>query len=221
MLMDSGHTLLTILGDILDFSKIDAHAMTLQTQLVDLRSPMEASLQMVRRITDCGRRLCSAPQLPDTSTRHTTCQHTLFGLALSMLQDNSWLGSRPYLQLLTCLQVAADAERKGLQLAYSLHPDLAARSFLGDPLRIRQVRALPTTRNIQHEQPLFPGGATCGAAAVPDIAAPLVSTLPALCSHRPQPATFLVIRLCAGAGESAGQRSQIYGAGRGGDDRHG
>jgi hypothetical protein len=47
MLMDSGHTLLTILGDILDFSKIDAHAMTLQTQLVDLRSPMEASLQMV------------------------------------------------------------------------------------------------------------------------------------------------------------------------------
>ena len=54
MLMDSGHTLLTILGDILDFSKIDAHAMTLQTQLVDLRSPMEASLQMVRRITDRG-----------------------------------------------------------------------------------------------------------------------------------------------------------------------
>ena len=50
MLMDSGHTLLTILGDILDFSKIDAHAMTLQTQLVDLRSPMEASLQMVRSI---------------------------------------------------------------------------------------------------------------------------------------------------------------------------
>lgn len=37
------------------------------------------------------------------------------------------------------MQVAADAERKGLQLAYSLHPSLAACSFLGDPLRIRQV----------------------------------------------------------------------------------
>lgn len=83
MMMDSGHTLLTILGDILDFSKIDAQRMTLQMRTLDLRSPMEASLQMV----------------------------------------------------------AADAERKGLQLAYSLHPELAARSFLGDPLRIRQVLA--------------------------------------------------------------------------------
>ena len=52
MLMDSGHTLLTILGDILDFSKIDAHAMTLQTQLVDLRSPMEAALQMVCTVVE-------------------------------------------------------------------------------------------------------------------------------------------------------------------------
>lgn len=48
MLMDSGHTLLTILGDILDFSKIDAQRMSLQTRPLDLRSPMEASLQMVR-----------------------------------------------------------------------------------------------------------------------------------------------------------------------------
>jgi len=38
-------------------------------------------------------------------------------------------------------QVAADAERKGLQLAYSLHPELAARSFHGDALRIRQAGA--------------------------------------------------------------------------------
>ena len=68
MLMDSGHTLLTILGDILDFSKIDAHAMTLQTQLVDLRSPMEASLQMVRDTGDHGELLCSALQVAGIST---------------------------------------------------------------------------------------------------------------------------------------------------------
>lgn len=47
MLMDSGNTLLTILGDILDFSKIDARCMTLQSRPLDLRASLEASLQMV------------------------------------------------------------------------------------------------------------------------------------------------------------------------------
>ncbi len=46
MLMDSGNTLLTILGDILDFSKIDARCMTLQSRPLDLRASLEASLQM-------------------------------------------------------------------------------------------------------------------------------------------------------------------------------
>jgi signal transduction histidine kinase len=148
MLMDSGHTLLTILGDILDFSKIDAHAMTLQAQPLDLRSPMEASLQMVR---------CS----PGTWWKR---QHSLEPVAFQghTHQCAADIGStrgcrtarrsssgrtrvspRPCVHRASSApaQVAADAERKGLQLAYCLHPDLAARAFLGDPLRIRQVLA--------------------------------------------------------------------------------
>lgn len=59
MLMDSGNTLLTILGDILDFSKIDARCMTLQSRPMDLRATMEASLQMV---SSCASLLL--PQFP-------------------------------------------------------------------------------------------------------------------------------------------------------------
>ena len=80
-ILDSGDTLLTILGDILDFSKIDHNRMTLESAPVDLRQTIEATVEMV----------------------------------------------------------AADAVKKGLEIAYQLHPELQQRMILGDAIRIRQA----------------------------------------------------------------------------------
>jgi signal transduction histidine kinase len=46
-ILDSGDTLLTILGDILDFSKIDHNSMVLESTPVDLRLTIEATIEMV------------------------------------------------------------------------------------------------------------------------------------------------------------------------------
>ncbi|KAK9819724.1 hypothetical protein WJX72_001676 [[Myrmecia] bisecta] len=82
-ILDSGDTLLTILGDILDFSKIDHNSMLLEAQPVDLRCTIEATVEMV----------------------------------------------------------AADAVKKGIEIAYSLDEQLLRRQVLGDAIRIRQVLA--------------------------------------------------------------------------------
>nr|AML76900.1 putative LOV domain-containing protein [Ettlia oleoabundans] len=81
MILESGNTLLTILGDILDFSKIDHNSMVLESAPLALRDTLEASIEMV----------------------------------------------------------AADAARKGLEVAYRLAPPLVRRRLLGDSIRIRQV----------------------------------------------------------------------------------
>ena len=81
-ILDSGDTLLTILGDILDFSKIDHNSMTLEAEPLDLRTTVEAVIEMV----------------------------------------------------------AADAVRKGIEIAYSLDEPLLHRLVMGDAIRIRQVR---------------------------------------------------------------------------------
>ncbi|KAL4431058.1 hypothetical protein ABPG75_006314 [Micractinium tetrahymenae] len=80
-ILESGNTLLTILGDILDFSKIDHNSMVLESAPVALRDMLEASIEMV----------------------------------------------------------AADAGRKGLDVAYTLEPPLVARRLMGDSIRIRQI----------------------------------------------------------------------------------
>eukprot|EP00891_Asterochloris_glomerata_P001991 jgi/Astpho2/1991/gw1.00038.243.1_t len=82
-ILDSGDTLLTILGDILDFSKIDHNSMTLEAEPLDLRTTVEAVIEMV----------------------------------------------------------AADAVRKGIEIAYSLDEPLLHRLVMGDAIRIRQVLA--------------------------------------------------------------------------------
>jgi CheY-like chemotaxis protein len=83
-ILESGNTLLTILGDILDFSKIDHNSMALERAPLVLRDTVEASIEMV----------------------------------------------------------AADARRKGLELAYCLDDALGSgRRLLGDSVRIRQVLA--------------------------------------------------------------------------------
>lgn len=87
-ILDSGDTLLTILGDILDFSKIDHNRMVLESAPVDLRQTIEATVEMV----------------------------------------------------------AAEAVKKGLEIAYRLHPELQQRRILGDAIRIRQVRPSPPLR---------------------------------------------------------------------------
>ena len=46
-ILDSGDTLLTILGDILDFSKIDHNSMTLEAAPVCLRTTVESTVEMV------------------------------------------------------------------------------------------------------------------------------------------------------------------------------
>ena len=46
-ILDSGDTLLTILGDILDFSKIDHNSMTLEAAPVCLRTTVESTIEMV------------------------------------------------------------------------------------------------------------------------------------------------------------------------------
>jgi signal transduction histidine kinase len=81
MILESGNTLLTILGDILDFSKIDHNSMALEAAPLALRDTLEASIEMV----------------------------------------------------------AAEAARKGLDLAYALGAPLERRRLLGDSIRIRQV----------------------------------------------------------------------------------
>lgn len=81
-ILDSGDTLLTILGDILDFSKIDHNSMTLEAEPLDLRTTVEAVIEMV----------------------------------------------------------AADAVRKGIEIAYSLDEPLLHCLVMGDAIRIRQVR---------------------------------------------------------------------------------
>lgn len=80
-ILESGNTLLTILGDILDFSKIDHNSMELEAVPVLLRDAVEATMDMA----------------------------------------------------------AADAHKRGIELAYSLDPRLAQRRVMGDMTRIRQV----------------------------------------------------------------------------------
>ena len=46
--------------------------------------------------------------------------------------------------------VAADAVKKGLEIAYWLNPALQDRKILGDGIRIRQVRK---PQNLSHPQP--------------------------------------------------------------------
>lgn len=80
-ILESGNTLLTILGDILDFSKIDHNSMELESVPLFLRDAVEATMDMA----------------------------------------------------------AADAHKRGIELAYSLDPRLAQRRVMGDMTRIRQV----------------------------------------------------------------------------------
>lgn len=80
-MLDSGDTLLTILGDILDFSKIDHNSMTLEASPLCLRTTFEAVIEMV----------------------------------------------------------AADAVKKGIEIAYALDERLTQRCIMGDAIRIRQV----------------------------------------------------------------------------------
>nr|AML77241.1 putative LOV domain-containing protein [Coccomyxa subellipsoidea] len=82
-ILDSGDTLLTILGDILDFSKIDHNSMLLESAPVSLRDVISSTVEMV----------------------------------------------------------AADATKKGLDLAYTMDDALLNRTVLGDAIRIRQVLA--------------------------------------------------------------------------------
>ncbi|BDA49232.1 probable signal transduction histidine-protein kinase BarA at N-terminal half [Coccomyxa sp. Obi] len=82
-ILDSGDTLLTILGDILDFSKIDHNSMVLESAPVSLRDVISSTVEMV----------------------------------------------------------AADATKKGLDLAYTMDDALLRRTVLGDAIRIRQVLA--------------------------------------------------------------------------------
>nr|AML76429.1 putative LOV domain-containing protein [Chaetopeltis orbicularis] len=80
-ILDSGSTLLGILGDILDFSKIDHGSVVLQREPLDLRQTIEACIEIV----------------------------------------------------------AADALKKGLDIAYSIDPRAARQPLLGDSIRVRQV----------------------------------------------------------------------------------
>lgn len=80
-ILDSGNTLLTILGDILDFSKIDHDSMVLEAMPLMLRDTVEATLEMA----------------------------------------------------------AAQANKKGIELSYSLGERLAGQPVIGDTTRIRQI----------------------------------------------------------------------------------
>ena len=83
-ILESGNTLLTILGDILDFSKINHNALVLERSPLELRDAVEASIELV----------------------------------------------------------AAEAGRKGLEVAYGLRgEELVGRRIMGDGIRIRQVGA--------------------------------------------------------------------------------
>ena len=83
-ILESGNTLLLILGDILDFSKINHNSLVLERSPLELRDAVEASIELV----------------------------------------------------------AAEAGRKGLEVAYGLQgEELVGRRIMGDSIRIRQVRA--------------------------------------------------------------------------------
>jgi hypothetical protein len=83
-ILESGNTLLLILGDILDFSKINHNSLVLERSPLELRDAVEASIELV----------------------------------------------------------AAEAGRKGLEVAYGLQgEELVGRRIMGDSVRIRQVGA--------------------------------------------------------------------------------
>eukprot|EP00884_Botryococcus_braunii_P007045 jgi/Botrbrau1/16341/Bobra.0345s0005.1 len=82
-ILDSGDTLVTILGDILDFSKIDHNSMVLEATPVSLRATIESTVEMV----------------------------------------------------------AADAVRRGIEIAYVVEDSMLRQKVLGDAIRIRQVLA--------------------------------------------------------------------------------
>lgn len=88
-ILDSGDTLLTILGDILDFSKIDHNSMVLKHQPVDLRNAIEATVEMVavdavRKEIDVAyeldERLLHRAVLGDAIRIRQVCRGRVFGV---------------------------------------------------------------------------------------------------------------------------------------------
>ena len=141
--MDSGDTLLTILGDILDFSKIDHNSMVLESAPVrmiclyclnvHILSRLSASPHAwgfpVRNVCLClDEPLQRKPTTPGdgalstASVRAQVCLRDTIGAVVEM--------------------VAADATKKGLNIAYTMDEVLLKRAVLGDAIRIRQVSPL-------------------------------------------------------------------------------
>lgn len=119
-ILDSGDTLVTILGDILDFSKIDHNSMVLEATPVSLRATIESTVEMV----------------------------------------------------------AADAVRRGIEIAYVVEDRMLSQKVLGDAIRIRQV---PPPPSLQLELPPAPLPSTTAPSLTvccPSLPRPLLSYLP-------------------------------------------
>ncbi|KAK9834967.1 hypothetical protein WJX81_000233 [Elliptochloris bilobata] len=155
-ILDSGDTLLTILGDILDFSKIDHNSMVLESAPVDLRALVEGTVEMV----------------------------------------------------------AAEANKKGLELAYLLSEPLLTRRVLGDAIRIRQVLANILANAVKFTER---GEVVVCATVSPEhdslpasvLAQPQASTSPTSAASGARPANP------AGGGDAAGSRAAAADVGAG------
>ena len=91
-ILDSGDTLLTILGDILDFSKIDHNSMVLESAPVRLPSPPlpHAGGALRQSKGCCYARFCSwAPDSPGKLS--PTAQHIPFCEASGLCPQWAWL----------------------------------------------------------------------------------------------------------------------------------